>query len=121
MALQALTSRWESVLASDQAHVLHDEAGGLEHVGGVKVIALPTVDGLVDPADVERAVRDADSPMRAPVGALTLTQSSELGTAYGLDQLRDLVRVAHGLGCGCTSTARGCPTPRSPSAAGWGR
>ncbi|GAB3465226.1 aminotransferase class I/II-fold pyridoxal phosphate-dependent enzyme [Kineococcus endophyticus] len=98
VALQALTSRWESVLASDQAHVLHDEAGGLEHVGGVKVIALPTVDGLVDPADVERAVRDADSPMRAPVGALTLTQSSELGTAYGLDQLRDLVRVAHGLG-----------------------
>ncbi|WP_432564721.1 threonine aldolase family protein [Kineococcus sp. SYSU DK003] len=98
VALQALTRRWESVLASDQAHVLHDEAGGLEHVGGVKVTALPTVDGLVDPADVERAVRHADSPMRAPVGALTLTQSTELGTTYSVEQLRDLVRVSHGLG-----------------------
>ncbi|PRY11768.1 threonine aldolase family protein [Kineococcus rhizosphaerae] len=98
VALQALTRRWESVLASDQAHVLHDEAGGLEHVGGTKVIALPTVDGLVDPADVERAVQAADNPMRAPVGALTLTQSTELGTTYSVDQLRDLVRVSHGLG-----------------------
>ncbi len=98
VALQALTRRWESVLASDQAHVLHDEAGGLEHVGGVKVIALPTVDGLVDPADVERAVAAADNPMRAPVGALTLTQSTELGTTYPVELLRDLVRVSHGLG-----------------------
>ena len=97
-ALQALTSRWESVLSSDQAHVLHDEAGGLEHVGGTKVTALPTRDGLVDPGDVEPAVRSADNPMRAPVGVLTLTQSSELGTAYSLEHLRDLVRVCHGLG-----------------------
>lgn len=97
-ALQALTQRWESVLSSDQAHVLHDEAGGLEHVGGTKVIALPTRDGLVDPADVERAVSVADSLMRAPVGALTLTQSTELGTAYSLEHLGDLVAVAHRLG-----------------------
>lgn len=86
------------MLASDQAHVVHDEAGGLEHVAGAKVTALPTVDGLVDPADVERAVKAADNPMRAPVGALTLTQSTELGTTYSLDQLRDLVRVSHDLG-----------------------
>jgi threonine aldolase len=97
-ALQALTSRWESVLSSDQAHVLHDEAGGLEHVGGTKVTALATRDGLVDPADVERAVHSADNPMRAPVGALTLTQSTELGTTYSLEHLRDLVEVCHGLG-----------------------
>ncbi|NAZ87873.1 threonine aldolase family protein [Kineococcus indalonis] len=98
VALQALTRRWESVLCSTEAHVLHDEGGALEHVGGTKLIALPTDDGLVDPADLERAVRRAQGPMAAPVGALTLTQSTELGTVYSAQHLRELVGVAHGLG-----------------------
>lgn len=97
-ALQALTQRWESVLCSDQAHVLHDEGGAFEHVGGSKLVVLPSTDGLIDPGALQPAVAAADNPMRAPVGAITLTQSSELGTAYDLDHLRDLVRVAHGLG-----------------------
>ncbi|WP_432495883.1 threonine aldolase family protein [Kineococcus gypseus] len=98
VALQALTRRWESVLCSTEAHVLHDEGGALEHVGGTKLIQLPTEDGLVDPADLERAVRRAQGPMAAPVGALTLTQSTELGTVYSVEHLRELVDVAHGLG-----------------------
>ena len=97
-ALQALTQRWESVLCSDEAHVLHDEGGGLEHVGGTKLIVLPAVDGLVDPATLQAAVARAEGPMAAPVGALTLTQSTELGTVYSPEHLRDLVRVAHDLG-----------------------
>ncbi|WP_432520889.1 threonine aldolase family protein [Kineococcus sp. SYSU DK006] len=96
-ALQALTRRWESVLSSDQAHVLHDEAGGLEHVAGTKVVPLPSTDGLVDPGAVQPAVEAARSLMRAPVGALTLTQSSEFGTTYSLEHLRDLVDVCHRL------------------------
>ncbi|WP_432493506.1 threonine aldolase family protein [Kineococcus auxinigenes] len=98
VALQALTHRWESVLCSAHAHVLHDEGGALEHVGGTKLIPLPTDDGLIDPADLERAVRRARGPMAAPVGALTLTQSTELGTVYSAAHLRELVEVAHGLG-----------------------
>ncbi|WP_432487589.1 threonine aldolase family protein [Kineococcus sp. SYSU DK018] len=98
VALQALTHRWESVLCSADAHVLHDEGGALEHVGGTKLILLPTSDGLVDPADLERAVRRAQGPMSAPVGALTLTQSTELGTVYSAQHLRELVGVAHDLG-----------------------
>ncbi|WP_337061637.1 threonine aldolase family protein [Kineococcus sp. G2] len=98
VALQALTHRWESVLCSEQAHVLHDEGGALEHVGGTKLIPLPAPDGLVDPADLERAVRRAQGPMAAPIGALTLTQSTELGTVYSATHLRELVDVAHGLG-----------------------
>ncbi|MGI4895563.1 MAG: threonine aldolase family protein [Janthinobacterium lividum] len=98
VALQALTNRWESVVCSDEAHVLQDEGGALEHVGGSKLIVLPGVDGLIDPGSLEPVVRAAQGPMKAPVGAITLTQSSELGTVYSLEHLRDLVRVAHDLG-----------------------
>ncbi|WP_369069966.1 threonine aldolase family protein [Kineococcus terrestris] len=98
VALQALTQRWESVLCSDQAHVLHDEGGALEHVGGTKLIGLAAPDGLVDPGSLQPAVEASHHPMRAPVGALTLTQSTELGTTYSREHLADLVRVAHGLG-----------------------
>jgi len=98
VALQALTQRWESVLVSSDAHVLLDEGGAPEHVAGTKLIPLPSPDGLLDPADLERAVRAAESPMAAPVGALSLTQSTELGTCYSVEHLTQLCRTAHRLG-----------------------
>ena len=98
VALQALTQRWESVLVSSDAHVLLDEGGAPEHVAGTKLIPLPSPDGLIDPADLERAVTAASSPMAAPVGALSLTQSTELGTVYSVEHLTQLCRTAHRLG-----------------------
>ncbi|MFB9375409.1 threonine aldolase family protein [Kineococcus gynurae] len=98
VALQALTRRWESVVCSDVAHVLHDEGGAPEHVGGIKLLPAPSEHGRIHPGDLARLVADASSPMAAPAGALTLTQSTELGTSYGLQETVELVRTAHELG-----------------------
>ncbi|GAB7190450.1 low specificity L-threonine aldolase [Kineococcus sp. NUM-3379] len=98
VALQAMTRRWESVVCAAGAHVDEDEGGAPEHVGGLKLLTLPTRDGKVTPDDVEAAVLRSRAPMRAPAGVLTLTQSTELGTCYTPEETAALARRAHDLG-----------------------
>ena len=98
VALQALTRRWESVACATGAHVDDDEGGAPEHVAGLKLLTLPTTDGKVSPDDLEAVVRRARHPMRAPVGAVSITQSTEVGTCYTPEETAALARRAHDLG-----------------------
>lgn len=98
VSLMALSPRWGGVVVSDVAHVNTDENGAPERVGGLKMLACTSVDGRITPADVERWAWQRDDVHRAHPGALSITQSTELGTVYSLADLKTLADVAHGLG-----------------------
>ncbi|WP_418275534.1 threonine aldolase family protein [Isoptericola jiangsuensis] len=98
VSLMALSERWGGVVTSDVAHVNTDENGAPERVGGLKMLPCPSDDGRIAPFHVERWARQRHDVHRAHPGVLSLTQSTELGTVYSLDALRDLVDTAHGLG-----------------------
>ena len=98
VALQSICRPWEAVICAETAHVNVDEGGAPEKVAGLKLWTTPTADGLLPPADVDvHAVRfgDVHRPQQAVV---TVTQSSELGTAYSVEQLGTLVDHVHSLG-----------------------
>ncbi len=98
VSLMALSPRWGGVVVSDVAHVNTDENGAPERVGGLKMLACPSVDGRITPGDVERWAGQRDDVHRAHPGALSITQSTELGTVYSLAELKGLADAAHGLG-----------------------
>ncbi|MFD6135085.1 threonine aldolase family protein [Isoptericola sp. NPDC060257] len=98
VSLTALSPRWGGVVVSDVAHVNTDENGAPERVGGLKLLACPSVDGRITPDDVARWAGQRDDVHRAHPAVLSLTQSTELGTVYPLDDLRALTHVAHDLG-----------------------
>ncbi|MFI2105360.1 threonine aldolase family protein [Isoptericola sp. NPDC019693] len=98
VSLTALSPRWGGVVVSDVAHVNTDENGAPERVGGLKLLACPSVDGRITPDDVARWAGQRDDVHRAHPAVLSLTQSTELGTVYPLDALRALTHVAHDLG-----------------------
>ncbi|MFD6178983.1 MULTISPECIES: threonine aldolase family protein [unclassified Isoptericola] len=98
VSLTALSPRWGGVVVSDVAHVNTDENGAPERVGGLKLLACPSVDGRITPDDVARWAWQRDDVHRAHPAVLSLTQSTELGTVYALDDLRALTHVAHDLG-----------------------
>lgn len=98
VSLTALSPRWGGVVVSDVAHVNTDENGAPERVGGLKLLACPSVDGRITPDDVVRWAGQRDDVHRAHPAVLSLTQSTELGTVYPLDDLRALTHVAHDLG-----------------------
>ena len=98
ISLMAAAPRWGGVVASDVAHVHTDENGAPERVGGLKVLAVPSIDGRIGPDAVDRYVGDIGDVHRAQPAVLSLTQTTELGTVYSVADLELLVGRAHAAG-----------------------
>lgn len=98
VALQAATTRWEAVICAQTGHVNADEGGAPEHVGGLKLWTVPTPDGKLTPDLVDTQAWDFGVSHRAQPGAVTITQSSELGTVYSVEEISRLAEHCHGHG-----------------------
>ncbi len=98
VALQAMTRRWEAVIAAESAHIHADEGGAPEKMGGLKLLTVPTPDGKLTPTLVDRQAWGFGDEHRAQPAVVSLTQSTELGTAYAVEELAAVVDHAHSLG-----------------------
>jgi threonine aldolase len=89
---------WQGVVCAETAHLNVDEAGAPEVMGGIKLLTVPTPDGKLTPELVDtRVVRLGDEHAVQP-GAVSVTQSTELGTLYSVEELRALADHAHARG-----------------------
>ncbi|KZM71733.1 threonine aldolase family protein [Nocardia terpenica] len=98
VALQALLPRWGAVISAETAHVNSDECGAAEKVGGIKIYPVPTPDGKLTPELIDRQAWGRGDAHRAQPLAVSITQSTELGTCYTVEEIRALCRHAHDLG-----------------------
>jgi threonine aldolase len=98
ISLMASAPRWGAVIASDVAHIHTDENGAPERVGGLKVLAVPSVAGRIGPDAVDRYAGDIGNVQRAQPAVLSLTQVTELGTVYSVADLKLLADTAHAAG-----------------------
>jgi len=102
LALAQLTPGYGTVLCYESAHVATDECGAPEFfMGGGKLTGLPATDGKIRAEQVEAVVALADSMgvHHVKPAALSLTQATEWGTVYALEEVRALSATArrHGL------------------------
>jgi threonine aldolase len=95
VALQALTRRWEAVICTETAHIHSDEGGAPEKMAGLKLLTVPTPDGKLTPALVDRQAWGFGDEHRAQPAVVSLTQSSELGTCYTPAEVAAVVEHAH--------------------------
>ncbi|MGA0010745.1 MAG: threonine aldolase family protein, partial [Candidatus Nanopelagicales bacterium] len=98
VALQAMCRPWEAVICAESAHVNVDEGGAPEKVAGLKLWTVPAPDGLLTPDLVDVHAIRAGDVHRAQQAVVTITQSSELGTAYSINALGELADHVHSLG-----------------------
>ncbi len=98
VSLQLLTRPWDAVICSEVSHIHVDECGAPEKVAGLKLLTTPTSDGRLTPELIDRHAHGFGDPHHAQPSVVSLTQSTELGTVYSLDELRALAAHAHGLG-----------------------
>lgn len=95
LSLAALCQSYHSILCHDQAHIETAECGAPEFfANGTKVLLLPGADGKVDPKAIDRAVNKRTDIHYPKPRVLSLTQATELGTVYSLDELRAVTEVA---------------------------
>ena len=102
LALAHLSPPWGAVLCHAEAHIATDECGAPEFFGaGLKLIGLPGEAGRLAPATVAAALAKGRGPPHAvSPSVLSLTQSTECGTVYRVDEIGALAAVAHAHGLG---------------------
>src|SRR4051812_6088391 len=95
VALRALTKPWDAVVCAETAHLNVDECGAPEQVAGIKLLTVPTRDGrLTSELVAPRLARFGDEHAVQP-RVVSITQSSELGTVYTIEETRALADQAH--------------------------
>jgi threonine aldolase len=99
VALASVLRPYQAVICPAAAHLAVDECAAYERFGGGKLIGVPVRDGKLTPDDVERNVRGVGDQHHVQPGAISVSQSTEVGTVYTVDELRALGAVArkHGL------------------------
>ncbi|MFE6055966.1 threonine aldolase family protein [Kitasatospora sp. NPDC056446] len=98
VALQALLPRWGAVVCAETAHIHVDEGGAPEKSGGIKLLTVPTPDGKLTPELLDQQAWGFGDEHRAQPLAVSITQSTELGTLYTADEIRAITEHAHQLG-----------------------
>ena len=88
LGLGLLLGRHEAVICAESAHIHTDECGASERLLGTKLLTVPAPDGKLTPESIAtRLVGRGDEHFAQP-GVVAVTQSTEFGTCYSLDELR---------------------------------
>jgi threonine aldolase len=98
LALSCMVQPWQAVLCHHQAHILLDESTAPEFfTGGSRLVPISRGDGKITAGHLEHYFMCAgkDVPHNAMAGALSITDSSEMGLVYTPDEVAGLSRAAH--------------------------
>ncbi len=91
LALAALCQRHHGILCHALSHIETDECAAPEFfTGGAKVIPVDAPDAKLRPVDLQPVLTRGHGVHFSKLRAVSLTQSTELGTVYTPDELRAL-------------------------------
>jgi threonine aldolase len=95
LSLQSLTRSFQSVLCSDFAHIYVDECGAPEKHTGCKLLPLPHTNGKISLDSVRQQYHGIGDQHHSQPRVISITQSTEMGTVYQPDEIRELAEFAH--------------------------
>lgn len=95
VALQAMTRSFNSIICAETAHINVDECGAPEKHTGCKVLSLATSNGKLTPDLIRKHLHGFGFEHHAQPGVVSITQSTEMGTVYTLDELKVLCDFVH--------------------------
>jgi threonine aldolase len=98
LALACLCPPWATVYAHNGSHIENDECAAPEFfTGGAKLTLLDGDDARIDEAELADKISNAGlhDVHNVQNGALSITQATESGALYSLDQVARLSAIAH--------------------------
>lgn len=98
VGLQSMIPRWGAVVCAKTAHINTDEAGAPERVAGIKLLQVETPDGKLTPDLIDKEAWGWGDEHRAQPLVVSITQTTELGTAYSVDEVKAIADHVHSLG-----------------------
>lgn len=97
-ALTSMLPRWGAVVSAKTAHIHTDEGGAPERISGLKLLTVDTPDGKLTPDLIDVEAWGWGDEHRAQPLAVSITNTTELGTLYSIDEIRAITDHAHSKG-----------------------
>lgn len=94
LSLQFLMRRFESALCSENSHLHQDECAAPEFFAG-KLLLIPATQGKMKLEDLQHALIRKGDQHYSQARVVSLTQPTELGTCYSLQEIKEIVTWAH--------------------------
>jgi threonine aldolase len=88
-------SPWQAVICSADAHIWNDECGAPQANTGSSLLPIETKNGKIFPEQCKKYLHLKGSRHHVQPALLSITQSTELGTVYTLQEMKNLADFAH--------------------------
>jgi len=95
LCIDAMCRSHEAVVCAETAHINVDECGAPQRVVGCRLLTVDTPDGKLTPELVKTRLHGFGFEHHSQPKAVSITQSTELGTLYTLDEIKALADLAH--------------------------
>ncbi len=96
--LKCCTLPFQAIICSEYAHILADECGAPTQSTGCSLLALKTDDGKITPEMIQPLLGRIGNVHNTQPKVISISQSTELGTVYSIDELKSLCNFAHANG-----------------------
>ncbi|MFW6290609.1 MAG: threonine aldolase family protein, partial [Mariniphaga sp.] len=95
ISIASATRPFHAVVCADTAHINVDECGAPEKFSGCKLISIPTTNGKLTPELVKPHLHGFGFEHHSQPGMISITQVTEMGTLYTIDEIKALADLAH--------------------------
>ena len=98
LGIKTVTQPYHAVLCAASSHIYRDECGAPERFTGCKLMPIASPDGKLQSRAIEPFLADLGSEHHAQPHVVSITQSTELGTVYRPEEVRQLADFCHAHG-----------------------
>lgn len=95
LSLKSMTHAYHSIICADTAHLNVHECNGPEKFTGCKITTVSTQNGKLTPSVLQPYLIGFGDVHMAQPKVISLTQSTEMGTTYSINELKKLCSFAH--------------------------
>lgn len=95
LCIDAMTRSHHAVVCAETAHINVDECGAPSRIVGCRLLTVPTPDGKLTPELVRTQLHGFGFEHHSQPKVISITQPTELGTLYTIDEIKALVGLAH--------------------------
>ncbi len=95
LSITTLTRSFNSIIAPSTSHIMVDECGAPEKASGCKILPIDTPDGKLTPELIKPHLHGFDFEHHSQPKIISISQVSELGTVYSVDEIKAISSLAH--------------------------
>ncbi len=95
ISLSSLTNSYHSIICAETAHIQVDECGAPEKFTGSKLLPIKSVNGKIFPEEINKHLHGFGFEHHSQPGIISISQVTELGTVYSVEEIRAITDLAH--------------------------